>query len=210
MTNDTLKTWFADHWIELVIVGGILFLSHTLFFDVRDRLARTESLNETTSKRLDRIADAIPSVTIKIASEFKYKPVEGVVLVSKPELKNASWTTDAKIIDTQLGTMTTIKFALENQNDQRSIADIDNNAVKIDYLNELAKDGTLESFMATSTLQENSSFVYVSDTGELVRALINAGAATDSTVQIPKGQMTWDELVRKIEAGQIPTIPPQK
>jgi len=87
--------------IEGIILGTLGFLAVTLF-QVNGTVAKIEGSVESTGKRLDRIAQALPDLKVKIANEELRKPLNFAILTTEPEqIKNGIWETKINIINSK-------------------------------------------------------------------------------------------------------------
>jgi hypothetical protein len=206
----SLKNFLTDKWPEFLIVGLLSMLLYTVFFDVRDRLARTETANQDTKERLDRIAEALPNMNIQLASEYKYLPVHTAMLVSTPLKTDAGWFSQASIVNSSDGSVDVLQFPLNGPNDQvaswimlGAIRTENQKALSIEEVQKYLAGGILTEILKNPQVMTGASFAYLKDSDDLKGRLIKAGAREIKSTNFKPGVYSWDEFAKGVNDGSI-------
>jgi hypothetical protein len=205
-----LKQFFQDKWPEILIFGMLSMLLYTVFFDVRDRLAKTETSNQDTKERLDRIAQALPDMNIRIAAEFKTLPIRTAMIVSAPLKLDAGWISQASIVDSFDGSVEVLQFPLKGPNDQAAFwlmlgaTTVDEKkAVSVDEIQKYLSAGVSAEIFRNPNIQTDASFTFLKGSADLKQRLITVGAKEVKTTSFKPGVYQWDEFVRGVNDGTI-------
>jgi hypothetical protein len=117
-----------------VILGtlGYLCLKTT---DLVGSIAGIEAKVSSTAERLQRIAQALPDVGVRVADEEVNRPLKTVIAISSP-LKDDSgtWLIKSAVIDTENMEKYILKFRLKSENDRRPLEAMLGSGIESDEL----------------------------------------------------------------------------
>lgn len=92
-----------EHWLQMIlgtaILGTLGFFGVSLF-DIKGTLGSVESKVDTNAGRVNRIAEALPEMKVRLAWEEVNFPIKGFVTTSMPQkLDNNEWLTKVAVYD---------------------------------------------------------------------------------------------------------------
>jgi len=88
-------------------------------YDLHGIIAELKGKMDGTSERLDRIASALPDISVRIAQEELRKPITLAVVTTKPEeVAPGQWQAQVHLVDPQKKEVTTITKVASGPNDR--------------------------------------------------------------------------------------------
>ncbi|MFZ5841378.1 MAG: hypothetical protein ACOY3E_00645 [Pseudomonadota bacterium] len=208
-----------ETWIELivgiVILGGLGYLSSRVT-DMSQLLGSVDSKVSLTSERLDRIAQALPDVGVRIAYEEVRKPIRTVVITSTPVTKaNGSIVATVSVFDLAENKAWTKPVVLTSMQDKQMIGALAWSAAEMDpqyasiarmqeYSQTVKADSPIPAFINPST-----SFILRNVSGEklLEQAPWLEASPTDDFVKLDGGN--WQLLASSLKEGEERLQSPQ-
>ena len=107
--------------VGAIILGTLGWLAVTVF-QMNSTLSKVEIRWTETSARVDRIASAIPSWAIQVASEELVRPITTAVVSTKPvQLDSGEWKIAIHIIDVDGSMKTTFELPVKGQGDREPL-----------------------------------------------------------------------------------------
>lgn len=209
----TIGKFISDKWAEIVIIGILGIILHTIFFDMRDRLTKIEVSNDETKNRIDKIADVLPDMRIRLANEIPSKAVQTIVLASLPkqDLKG-QWFMNAQVVESTKGILSNYSVPLSNRDDLknfyaiagviRSVNEASYSFKDMDYL----KAGGTTLTVLPGDWQKDASFAYVDDKVDLIAKFKDAGLLKTDELKFAPKEMNWEEFVSATKSGSIPLL----
>lgn len=112
----------ADKWLEvnlvgLVILGGLMFVT-TKVISLTNAIGQLQASVAASAERLDRLAQALPAVTARVAQEQISRPLRTVVLMANPVRSGDHYQADVSVVDVQLGQRWLGTVALPSEQDR--------------------------------------------------------------------------------------------
>jgi len=202
-----------EAWIEVlvgtIILGTLAFLAVKIV-DITGTLGSVEAKITSTSDRVERIAQVLPDVGVRIAQEEIKRPIRTVVLASTPTVSpDGQVQTTVTVLDTTSSNKWVISVKLSSKDDRRTLgalawagADLDKDYYSFNRLQEYSKvAGEVEALPAYVDIR--SSFVLCSvSANDYLKEVSWLGIdprPTNAAVEVED----WRSLRKVIKAGRF-------
>jgi hypothetical protein len=101
--------------LELIAIPVVLFLG-VVIFNMNGTLSTVSTKTEITAQRLDKIAEALPGIQARVASDALNRPITGFIATTNPvKIGDDTWSTDISLYDAKSGELKTFTFATDNR-----------------------------------------------------------------------------------------------
>lgn len=212
---DWLKSNASTVVLNLLLVLIIAIVAPTLFLAVGNKsdIASLSKGQENLVKRVDRIADELGAVGIRIAAETIRAPFKTVLLTTKPFQKvDGGWARNAHLLDTKLGTVAIYTLQLEAAQDVRasyglsgSIHNVDDRAVSLEKMQAIALEAGVFGVMP-AFIDGTVSFVSYEQAAVLAKTISLLGHEPDRKIQATLAN-TWEALLTEISLSPKWLVP---
>jgi hypothetical protein len=209
MTKDTLHT---------IIVAGVLGTGllglYLLVFNMRGDLSSVDTKVTNTAERVERIAQALPDMRVRVASEEFTRPIKAAVIVANPQqTPSGAWSTAVHVFDFEKKQRTTYTAKL-SADDMDSLSTavtgkvmrIDRKAVSLAEIKAMAigSGASKERVNPPTYLDSDASFIASDDdaSDRLVEAVNLALQKMDkkpTTVNVRGDVATVPELIQELK-----------
>src|SRR2546429_7904077 len=116
----TKEIW-TEILVGVILAGGLLFLGKN-DMEMQGVLGRVEGKVDNTPQRVERIAEAVPDVGVRIADEEIRRPIRGAVITGLVHRStSAGWIAEIEVIDTQKALKWVLPVALSSRTDRRAM-----------------------------------------------------------------------------------------
>ena len=226
VTTATMLSWpkglsgvFRMDWLKANAVGGIIaaLVVAVLIFVVgnNSNISSLSKGQENLVSRVDRIADELGAVGVRIAAETIRAPFKSVLLTTKPFEIDGVWASNAHLLDTKLGTVAIYNLQLEGPQDVRaviglsgSIHTVDDKAVNLVRMIAVAKEAGV--FIAVPDfIDESGSFISYEPDPALAERFSQIGLKPGLQKQATFAN-TWEALLVEISPSPKWLIPAGK
>lgn len=159
----------SEAWIELIVgtvlLGGLGFLIIKVM-DINGTLGGVEAKVSYTSDRLERIAQALPDVGVRIASEEVNRPIRTIVVASTPTRnRDGQYQVVLQIVDAEKSTKWSVPVKLASKSDKQLLGtlawtgfNLDPNYATFARMQSYARAAALDSSLP-ATVDTRVSFV---------------------------------------------------
>jgi hypothetical protein len=172
----------GDKWLEIlvgvVILGGLGFLTEKVM-DIKGTLGGVEAKVSSTSERVERIAQALPDVGVRVAEEEINKPIRTIVLASVPlRQTNGKYIATVNVIDTATSKKWTTSIPLASKSDKAALSTLAWSGFELD-----------RDFVSLSRMQEyarvaSADVVIPADVDTKISFVLGSTAADDYLVDV--------------------------
>lgn len=111
-------------WVEIfvvvIVLGSIAWLG-TSVYELNSSVSRVDVVIQDTAARLDRIANVLPDMRVRIAEEELRKRPYFAVFCENPKIfSDNKWKMDIKVLDFHTGTRRNFQLALSSSGDNKA------------------------------------------------------------------------------------------
>lgn len=203
----------SGDWIQLlvgtVILGAIAWLGNTVY-GLNGSLTTVSERLSFTSERVERIANVIPEMRLRIAREEVAKPATLAVVTTKPtQASNGQWYASVHVINSEDNKKSTFTVNLDHEGDKAplysvigSIHSLDSSAPSFANLYTWSADLNQPSTVP-SYLEPQASFVLRTASYDAVTTQL-AWSDKSPTIGAYKGPSfnTWNDLAVDLEKNK--------
>ncbi|WP_447745681.1 hypothetical protein [Pseudomonas nicosulfuronedens] len=101
--------------LEVIALPVLGYLAIQVF-TMNGTLSTVSTKVENTEQRVDKLADALPGIQARVASEALKRPIAGFIATANPvKVGENAWTTDISLYDAKSGELKTYTFATDER-----------------------------------------------------------------------------------------------
>jgi hypothetical protein len=196
-----------EKWAELLI-SALLLPVFVIVWTMRGDLSKVDGTLDGVVHRVDRIADSLPDLRVRIASEELSRQPKTLLLTSQPQKKGNLWSVTINVLDT-----------IRSKRDIYSLVEVDQNQAKFtaaglvytvasgaNSFTEMEKysSDAKQTKFAPPTVEKSASFVSYTDTGEILANLKRLGYQPQESYLMPSFKIRdWPSTVDALVTGSI-------
>lgn len=192
----------TSRWLE-VIVGSIILAAlgfyGTELFKMEAGIATLDTKEGTVAERVEKIAQVLPDIRVRVAQEEVSKPIQVAVVTTKPVEIHGDWLSAIHVFDPSANQRFTYVVKVDGPNDSRvqeivggSVYETDSNAVSLMQVAHWSED-IQHPAEVPSYVAETSSFL-ASGTPTVYMGKLSSLGVAPTSYQMNPDVSSWPKL----------------
>ncbi len=203
-----------ERWVEILVViivlGTLAFLCKKVV-DMSGTLGTVDAKTTSTAERLNRIANVLPDIGVRVANEELSRAIQTAVLATKPiQTVDGDWEVAVTVLDAQSSKKWSVPFRLASKGDRQLVdeligigAEIDRNFLLLSSLQQYSRTAHVKNASIPGYIDANASFVLYNTNGEeFVAKIANRMADRTYVAAFDMAVTDYKSLIKALQAQQ--------
>ncbi len=208
-----MTKFLKEHWIESILLPAVAFIL-AIVWSMNSDLSKVDEKVNGVTDRVDRIANALPDLRVKVAYEELHRPPRTLLITSPPYKAGVNWASAVNVVDTTTGVNYVYAIVAPNREEGKFavsglVKNIDPDTNSFVHMEQYSIDSNQAKILPAGLVQKSASFVSYSSYSQITTALSNLGYKPEETTMVNAPTLdSWSATVDALTRGTLPIYRP--